>query len=68
MAITSLDELSAVVAERCHRLDTATLQPQTDFRLRPRPVQPGSSPRDGIIPPDADLLPSSWRSGRCSAG
>jgi hypothetical protein len=37
----SLDELGTTVAERCRRLDAATLKPHTDFHWWPRPVQPG---------------------------
>ena len=36
----SLDELGTTVAERCRRLDAATLKPHTDFHWWPRPVQP----------------------------
>jgi len=36
----TLDDLDAVVAERCRRLDAATIRPHTDFHWWPRPVQP----------------------------
>ena len=36
----TLDDLDAVVAERCRRLDAATIQPHTNFHWWPRPVQP----------------------------
>jgi transposase len=38
--LASLDELSSIVAERCRRLDAATLKPHTDFHWWPKPVQP----------------------------
>ncbi len=36
----TLDDLDAVVAERCRRLDAATIQSHTDFHWWPKPVQP----------------------------
>jgi transposase len=38
--LASLDKLGAIVAERCRRLDAATLKPHTDFHWWPKPVQP----------------------------
>ncbi len=37
--LATLDDLDAVVAERCRRLDAATIQPHTDFHWWPKPVQ-----------------------------
>ena len=37
---TTLADLDAVVAERCRRLDAATIRPHTDFHWWPKPVQP----------------------------
>ena len=36
----TLADLDAVVAERCRRLDPATIRPHTRFHWWPRPVQP----------------------------
>ena len=36
----TLADLDAVVAERCRRLDAATIQPHTDFHWWPKPVLP----------------------------
>jgi transposase len=38
--LTSLNELSTTIAERCRQLDAATLQLHTNFHWWPRPVQP----------------------------
>ncbi len=37
---STLDDLDAVVAERCRRLDPATIHPHTSFHWWPKPVQP----------------------------
>jgi transposase len=36
----TLDDLDAVVAERCRRLDATTIRPHTSFHWWPKPVQP----------------------------
>jgi len=36
----TLDDLNAVVAERCRRLDATTIKPNTDFHWWPRPAKP----------------------------
>ena len=36
----TLDDLDAVVAERCRRLDAAIIRPHTAFHWWPKPVQP----------------------------
>src|ERR671916_368747 len=36
----TLDDLGAVVAERCRRLDPAAIKPHTAFHWWPKPVQP----------------------------
>jgi transposase len=36
----SLAELDATIAERCRRLDAATIRPHTDFHWWPRPKKP----------------------------
>ena len=36
----TLDELDAVVAERCRRLDPTTIRPRTSFHWWPMPIQP----------------------------
>jgi hypothetical protein len=36
----TLDALHAAVAERCRRLDAATIRPHTDFHWWPRPNKP----------------------------
>jgi DDE superfamily endonuclease len=36
----TLDQLDAVVAERCRRLDPTTIRPHTSFHWWPTPVQP----------------------------
>jgi transposase len=36
----TLDDLDAVVAERCRRLDPATIRPHTSFQGWPKPVLP----------------------------
>ncbi len=36
----TLDDLDAVVAERCRRLDATTIKPHTDFHWWPRPAKP----------------------------
>src|SRR5215207_7816917 len=38
--VASLDELTAVIAERCRRLDAATLEPHTNFHWWPKPTKP----------------------------
>jgi hypothetical protein len=38
--VASLDDLTTIVAARCHQLDAATLQPHTNFHGWPKPVQP----------------------------
>jgi hypothetical protein len=38
--VASLDELTAVIAERCRRLDAATLEPHTNFHWGPKPTKP----------------------------
>jgi transposase len=38
--LATLAELDAVVAERCRRLDAATIQPHTSFHWWPNSVQP----------------------------
>ena len=36
----TLADLEAVVAERCRRLDAATISPHTDFHWWPKPISP----------------------------
>jgi transposase len=36
----SLAELDATIAERCRRLDAATIRPHTDFHWWPKPKKP----------------------------
>jgi transposase len=36
----TLADLEAVVAERCRRLDAATIRPHTDFHWWPKPIRP----------------------------
>jgi transposase len=36
----TLDDLEAAIAERCRRLDAATIRPHTDFHWWPRPNKP----------------------------
>jgi len=38
--VASLDELNAIIADRCRQLDAAALKPHTDFHWWPKPVQP----------------------------
>ena len=38
--VASLDELTTVIAERCRRLDAATLEPHTNFHWWPKPTKP----------------------------
>jgi transposase len=38
--VASLDELTTVIAERCRRLDAATLEPHTTFHWWPKPTKP----------------------------
>jgi transposase len=33
-------DLEAIIAERCRRLDSATIKPRTDFHWWPRPINP----------------------------
>jgi hypothetical protein len=40
LLFATLVDLDAVVAERCRRLDAATIQPHTNFHWWPNPVQP----------------------------
>jgi hypothetical protein len=36
----TLDDLDAVVAERCRRLDATMIKPHTNFHWWPKPSQP----------------------------
>jgi hypothetical protein len=36
----SLAELDATIAERCRRLDAATIRPHTEFHWWPKPKKP----------------------------
>ena len=38
--VASLDELTTIIAERCRRLDAATLEPHTNFHWWPKPTKP----------------------------
>ena len=38
--VASLAELDAIIAERCRRLEAASIKPHTDFHWRPRPTNP----------------------------